>query len=105
MQKQRRFRPRRPTAADDEDEGTGMPAVQLPARKADRKSADRQQERRKAEVLKKAGLLSFEDDEDGAPLAPPPARTVKAQAAPDVREERTSNTQRSAPGEVIPGDV
>ncbi len=100
MQKQRRFRSK-PSAAADEDEGAGAPAVLVAARKSDKDRKDRQQERRKADVVKKASLLSFEDDEEGAASAPAPMRTVRAQAAALPREKRAAPTQRSAPGAAL----
>jgi hypothetical protein len=94
MQKQRRFRARKAAANDDDDGDVGTPStLQQPAR-----NPSRQQGSSKTDIVKKAGLLSFEDDEDGAPAAPAPARTVRAQLVPPLREESASNTQRSAAG-------
>lgn len=56
------------------------------------------QGRSRTDVVRKAGLLSFGDDEGGAPAAPAPQRSVRAQPAPVLREGAGTHTQRSAAG-------
>ena len=94
MHRQRRFRARRVVANDDDDREAGAAAVlQQPVR-----DTSRPQGRSRTDIVKKAGLLSFEDDEEGAPDVPAPPRSVRAQPAPVLREEAGTHTQRSAAG-------
>ena len=94
MHRQRRFRARQVAANDDDDPEAGAaPVLQQPAR-----DTARQQGRSRTDTAKQAGLLSFEDDEEGGPDVPAPSRSVRAQPAPVLREEAGIHTQRSAAG-------